>query len=263
LSDTPGISESTKVSKVHKARLRQLELAILAAPQLRKDRPPKPFAKTPTRVAWSIEANFGTQDYAIPDGRGGMQLNPGTSKIEKLSYVGKPCRYRAIEAMKFIQKVSTQGRLLSSFQCEFDRADLVAYLSSHAGFGSCDAYFAYHPQGGDANPILAFSKPVYLKVIGKFPTYSHQKRLSQEQIDQFYAWFSETFDQAKLKRPRKKSQKAAFEPAPQTLNQVAYQYFFDNEHGVTTVPVPVDTQAVEGVYDRYLREHPLRQERPR
>lgn len=184
------------------------------------NRVPKPFPGNtyPTRVAWKFEFE------------GNLRVR------HHLSYIGKPCAYRATQAQQILKGIKTCNALHSAWAVEFDQAGIVAYKYYGNGTTShVNAYFAYHPQGGAVDPIGAFTKPIYIKRIGKFPTYSHQKKISADQVESYYRWWSTHFDpSAKLKRPRKKAvAKSAPDPIPapdlEYLNVIAQPLDFAYE----------------------------------
>ena len=150
---------------------------------------PFPGNRYPTHVAW--EAVWRTyDDFKAPEKR-------------FLSYCGKPNIYRANECQNAITSKSGPWELIAWWQAEFDCTGLIARSLLNAGSTFSPQYFAYHPQCGNFETIVTnLLRPVFIKRIGQLPTYSSQKKLSQEQIDRYYAWFEATFVK-KLKRPRK------------------------------------------------------------
>jgi hypothetical protein len=88
---------------------------------------------------------------------------------------------------------------MDGWVAEFDRAGLLMYWSNN-GLAHNQAWYAYHPNG---NPdfFTTHTKPFFIKRIGGLTVYSTQKRLSQEMVDQYYAWYYKVFGK-RLKRPK-------------------------------------------------------------
>lgn len=216
---------------MHILTLEQLRNLVHSMPVLTARREPHPFPgkKAPTRIAWHIEADFGRSPQPRRDAQGRIYMTPKIDRWERLKYVGKPCRYRALEALSLFRRAQKDARAIGMWQCEFDADGLIAYeIYNSCQPIFCDAYFAYHPQGGTVNPMAAFGQKVYVKPIGKFPTYSQQKKLSQEQVDQFYTWWQAHFEKRKLRRPRQKSVQAAPIPKVAPLQTEATTFTFHN-----------------------------------
>ena len=149
-------------------------------------RPPQPFPgrRYPTRVAWKI-----TRLVLLSS-------DPPKVGVLTLSYIGKPNRFRALQALKFMRQSSPKK---FSWQAEFDRGGLIAYNEVRT-----QAFLAYHPNAGQGSLIEIHTSELFPKRIGGLTVYSRQKRLSTEQIEHFYAWYEGTFKK-KLKRPRTKA----------------------------------------------------------
>lgn len=176
-----------------------MQKLVEAQPKLEQNRVPAPFPgkRWPTHVAWHIE-------YAER-----RIVNPGTAKVRAeffntrtLQYVGKPNRYRALQAWKLLQQ-ARQGKcfLLDNWQAEFDKAGLLAYTTFPGAIGSCTAFFAYHPHSAQVEIVQSFIKPLYLKYVGGMRLYSQKKKLAQDAVDAYYEWYHKHFKR-KLRRPK-------------------------------------------------------------
>lgn len=186
--------------------MRHLTLEYIAklveeAPKLKQDRAPLPMPGKlwPTRVAWHYEVASSKRVVTNPQ-TGAAVVRYGGRRT--LSYIGKPNRYRALQAFR-LMALCSQGRLfmLSSWKAAFDRGGLLAYENSKGQKASCPAYFAYHPHSSQVEFANAFTKPVSLKYIGGMRLYSLKKKLSQEAVDAYYEWYFKMFKR-KLRRPK-------------------------------------------------------------
>lgn len=157
----------------------------------------------PTRVAWHFEVVCRK-----------LAKDPATGKaiykysdLRTHSYVGKPSRYRALEARKFLRLVSPSRDtvLAESWQTEFDKEGLLAYKITSQGLTQAkvvsQAFFAYHPHSTEPEVVEGFTKPLYLKYIGGMRLYSQKRKLSQEAVEAYYNWYQEQFKK-KLRRPK-------------------------------------------------------------
>ena len=178
-------------------------------------RRPMPFpADTPTRVAWDVSVRrfVTTKIEKVPNPHSPTGFTNHPKLVyrpeERHRYCGKPSLYRAQELYRLL----AQPRLLiqSLKIVEFDKGGIIAWerfdraRDGRIIAGASEVYSAYHPQRPTGFSICgAFSRPVFIKRIGRFPTYSFQTKLSQEKVDAFYAWYEATFG-AKLRRPRQK-----------------------------------------------------------
>jgi hypothetical protein len=155
-------------------------------------RPPAPMPgkRWPTRVAWHLEVR------QSPFGKGFVTTT--------LTYIGKPNRYRALEAFKFLKQAGGEHNVNTilgyCWQAEFDKNGLIAYRAGGDAFAS-PAFFAYHPHNARVDIVEAFMKPVFVKYVGGMRLYSYKKRLTQEAVDAYYEWFHKTFKR-KLRRPK-------------------------------------------------------------
>ena len=178
-------------------------------------RRPMPFpGDTPTRVAWDVSV---TRFVAIKVDKFPHPAHPGQivsrsrgiyHPEERHRYCGKPSRYRAQELYRLLAQPKLIIKDLRIV--EFDKGGIIAWerydrmQDARILAGVSEVYSAYHPQRPTGFSICgAFSRPVFIKRIGRFPTYSFQTKLSQEKVDAFYAWYEATFG-AKLRRPRQK-----------------------------------------------------------
>lgn len=156
-----------------------------------------PGKNWPTRVAWSITVAqkrlVGQNDnvhYAL--------RNPHT-----LSYIGKPNRYRALEAWNCLTSVMRSANslaLVDWWQAEFDKNGLVAYKRPGLMQAS-GAFFAFHPHSAQVEIVEAFTKPLHIKYVGGMRLYSQKKKLAQEAVDAYYDWYYQQFKR-RLRRPR-------------------------------------------------------------
>jgi hypothetical protein len=158
-----------------------------------------PGKNWPTRVAWTLHAAGIRADSNSPAG-----FNYHSHR--RLSYVGKPSRYRALEAHKFMERAQKDGlRIVETYEMEFDRDGLLAYVYKCQGHNptadSCGAFSAYHPHSASPEVIGAFIKPLYLKYVGGQRLYSLKKRLQAEALDAYYVWYYQQFHK-RLKRPK-------------------------------------------------------------
>lgn len=170
-----------------------------AQPPLGEDQaPPKPFPgrSSPVRVAWQLVVNVGRPSK--------NRYDRPPQKLIHHSYVGKPNRLRALEALAFGQK----GQLVTLWSGEFDRQGLISWrltdpqtIEGSTRQAFAHRFFAYHPQGTHSDPILTFAKPIYVKHVGGLSLYSYQKKLTTAQLDQYYEWYTKTFGK-KLRRPK-------------------------------------------------------------
>ena len=180
--------------------LQYVENLVKQGPKLVMDRRPMPMPgrKWPTHVAWLIQLG---DRHVHDDGHG--HLSHKSSNVRTLSYVGKPCLYRALQARKFLKQLQGPNTiLLRMWQAEFDRAGLVAYkLVPSKTPVSCAAFYAYHPHSTQVDVVEAFSKPVFVKYIGGMRVYSQKKKLAQEAVDAYYEWYQQNFKR-RLRRPK-------------------------------------------------------------
>jgi hypothetical protein len=184
---------------VRKLNLNYIGHLVADMPKLLPDRRPKPMPgkRWPTRVAWHIRL----ADYRnTPNGA----LRFFNHRI--LSYVGKPNRYRALEARNFLQQIHRKNvALLAMWQAEFDKAGLVAYQTHNWGHDkyqqASGAFAAYHPHSSSVEIVEAFIKPLYLKYVGGMRLYSQKKKLPMEALDAYYDWYHKTFKR-RLRRPK-------------------------------------------------------------
>ena len=178
--------------------------ATWAALKEHRLRPPKPFPgrSNPTRLAWNVILGFG----------GAKVYDPGKSAQEgkdaftftnldfkRYTYIGKPNRYRCLELSRAIRRARTR----TGFILEFDKHGPVSFSEFNGAQGVADStpsYYAYHPQDSP-DILLAFSKQIHMKRIGGLPIYSHIRKLSQDRVDQYYAWFEKSF-RKRLRRPK-------------------------------------------------------------
>jgi hypothetical protein len=181
-------------------------------------RRPRPFpGHWPTRIAWDITLKPHLGIRVI------KQYHPHEPSllinIKKVAiwgqpvryrYCGKPSLYRVREVLSALAQNGAQ--ILDFWAMEFDAGGVLGYEIQGHGLNQVAfaptaydrAYSAYHPQGATVFSILgAWSRPVYLKRIGRFPTYSLHQRLSAEKVDAFYNWFEKSFEK-RLRRPKQK-----------------------------------------------------------
>lgn len=172
---------------------------LMDGTKLAPDRRPAPMPgkNWPTRVAWSITV---AQKKLV--GKGENQhwalRNPRT-----LTYIGKPSRYRAMQAWNYLNSPMHSGNSLSLvdyWQAEFDKNGLVAYKRPGA-LSASGAFFAYHPHSAQVEIVDAFTKPLHIKYVGGMRLYSQKKKLAQEAIDAYYDWYHQQFKR-KLRRPK-------------------------------------------------------------
>lgn len=121
----------------------------------------------------------------------------------RLSYVGKPNYYRALEAQRFMQRQPGE-HLTKHFEVEFDRGGFTYSRQNSDDLFYDKPHVAYHPHSGKLGPIDAFSRRVHLKRVGGLWLYSYKDRLSQDEIDLFYLWFEKAFKK-RLKRPKSRA----------------------------------------------------------
>jgi len=183
--------------------LSYIEKLVKSGPKLGMDRRPSPMPgrKWPTRVAWSITVG----DRKLV-GQGTPDLRCEIQNVRSLSYIGKPNRYRALEAFACISRavqVNNNLQLVGCWQAEFDKAGLVAYRS---GIGkntavASGAFYAYHPHSPRPEIIEAFIQPLHLKYLGGMRLYSLKQKLTADAVDDYYEWFYKQFKK-RLRRPR-------------------------------------------------------------
>lgn len=157
---------------------------------------PMPGKAWPTRVAWHIQvAQTTTQPNGVLHFHNHRSLN----------YIGRPNRYRALQAHKFLTHLPQGFHVLQAWQAEFDAAGLVAFRRLRIGQNeqsrALDAFYAYHPHSPHAEIIQAFLKPLYLKYIGGMRLYSQKRKLAGDAVDAYYAWYKEHFKKG-LRRPK-------------------------------------------------------------
>lgn len=182
---------------------------------------PKPFPgrQWPTRVAWSFvlqKSQEGLADIVADLAEARQRVDPRPlpeiindpaiqEVIRKhrrkrfLSYIGKPNRYRAIEAQHFLRR-SPGERVLYALEVEFDRGGII-YSRINGEIYHDKVYTAYHPHSGTLGPVDGFSRKAHIKRIGGLPLYSFKERLSQEELEMYYLWFEKSFKK-KLRRPK-------------------------------------------------------------
>jgi hypothetical protein len=175
---------------------------------------PQPFPgrTSPTRVAWRIEIGEGIKAVKLPNPNyDGSEGTPqlimkviSAGRIHVHTYVGKPNRYRALEALRLL----AQPGLMSFWAMEFDIAGVLGYYGvseTKKRFAANNlAYIAYHPHSAAVAIIQSFAKPLYLKRIGGLTVYSHARKLTMERLDAYYDWYKNSFGKA-LKRPKQKA----------------------------------------------------------
>lgn len=188
---------------------------------------PFPGKKYPTRVAWSITVNCleplppqpRRPDNYDPDSLAGREydramdlwgqlvgrMNDGAipRKYERqvISYIGKPNRYRSIEANKIVASDLIQVCL--RWECEFDTKGILRYSANGFPDQRSQVLYAYHPYGIIPSIIQNFTHKLYKKRLGGRYVYNYKKRFQSDQIDEYYRWYEATFG-IKLKRPRQK-----------------------------------------------------------
>jgi hypothetical protein len=174
---------------------------------------PKPYPgrKYPTRVAWEITVErfvpskdpkeLTVQFYRDEEGRPRTRAVPKlVVKHEVFSYIGKPNRYRSLEALKYMKNDGEGNGVIQWWEAEFDRGGFLRFIWGGREVLS-NAFYAYHPYGTIHGIINNFTHKLYLKRIGGFSVYNYKKRFKQAEIDNYYRWYEGTFG-AKLKRPR-------------------------------------------------------------
>lgn len=170
----------------------------------RVNSPPKPFPgrRTPTRIGWRVD----TRTYKLQAIKGKIQ--PVADKNFTSTYFGKPCKYRALELLQKMTEINRKPRIqiLRYWTAEFDKSGVIAWrqwgYDKEVSQWNGASYFAYHPQVTSFTDCGApWLKPVFVKRIGGLSVYSHQKKLSMDQIDKFYGWYEATFKK-KLRRPK-------------------------------------------------------------
>lgn len=178
-------------------------------------RPPRPFPGVwPTRVCW---------DITLATYKGRKLVNkphpndPSISlpiweeqfeKPRRFRYCGKPNRYRSLGMYRLLSQPRV---LIKSLQIvEFDADGVFAWERLHRHrenkvvFGISPIYSAYHPQAPTGFSIAgAFSKQIFIKKIGRFPTYSFQQKIGADKVEAFYSWYEATFGK-RLRRPKQK-----------------------------------------------------------
>jgi hypothetical protein len=180
-------------------------------------RRPRPFpGRWPTRIAWDATIRPYLHTRIIKQfhpNEPSLLVNVKKTAIYgpavRLRYCGKPNLYRAKELLSLLQQ--SQSKILDFWALEFDAGGLLGYeLGGARDIGNMPplaydkAYSAYHPQASTVFSILgAWSRRVYLKRIGRFPTYSLHQKLSQEKVEAFYQWFEKSFEK-RLRRPKQK-----------------------------------------------------------
>lgn len=192
-------------------------------------RKPNPFPGrgTPTRVAYSITVGYAKRPKTIQnpkwDGEHGPQyiLAMVPTKFHKLQYVGKPNRYRALEALRWLSRKT----VVRHWQIEFDRSGVVA-MKQVKGTKVRDAtslaYVAYHPHSSNIDIVGSFAKPVYVKRIGRMSVYSNAKKLSIEKVEAFYDWYEKSFGR-KLRKPKQKPlETGTIEPPEPELEEIPF-----------------------------------------
>jgi hypothetical protein len=179
--------------------LEYLKKLVQPMPKLAGDRRPRPMPgkKYPTHVGWYMHVASWQE---LPNGH----IKYFQPRV--LRYVGKPNRYRALEARKLLQEARKPKTLLMEmWQAEFDRDGLVAYVLYRHGKQrvqqASGAFSAYHPHSSQPEIVEAFSKPLHLKYIGGQRLYSQKAKLSADAVEAYYEWFGKQFKK-KLRRPR-------------------------------------------------------------
>lgn len=134
----------------------------------------------------------------------------------RLRYVGKPNRYRALQAQRFLHRARNE-QLVQSMEVEFDKGGLIFYRLNGETY-TANVHTAYHPHSGSLGPIDGFSRRVYSKRVGGHTLYSYKDKLSQDEVDAFYQWFEKSFKK-RLRRPKGKA--LAMKEQPVNANAVA------------------------------------------
>lgn len=193
---------------------------------------PFPGKRFPTRVAWEFE--FRSNDEAVRDqvsrlvnrrvrdtGRAVIEVlrDPDVRALanqrrtRRLRYIGKPNRYRALQAQRFLQRRPGE-QLVSRLEVEFDAGGILYSNTLEQGMLYGNAHVAYHPHSKGLGPIDCFAQAVHRKRVGGLTLYSYKKVMAQDEIDSFYVWFEKTFKR-KLKRPKgKAAAMAELKPEP-------------------------------------------------
>lgn len=218
--------------------LRQIRNSLTGDPPhsngiLAKATVPTPFPgkRFPTRVAWEFE--FRSNEEAVRDqaarlvnrrvrdtGRAVIEVlrDPDVRqlanqrRVRRFSYIGKPNRYRALQAQRFLQRRAGE-QLVSRLEVEFDAGGILYSNTTEQGAQYGNAHVAYHPHSKGLGPIDCFAQPVHRKRVGGLTLYSYKKVMAQDEIDSFYVWYERTFKR-KLKRPKGKAAAMAEAPNP-------------------------------------------------
>lgn len=181
-----------------------------------------PGRRWPTRVAWYIKI---AQVYYKPN------QPPSVRNVRVLSYIGKPNRYRALEARNFLTQITAPGwAIVEMWQAEFDRAGLVAYILQQVGkraiSGATGAFKAYHPLSAQVEVVEAFTRPFYLKYIGGMHFYSLKKKLPMQAVLNYYDWYEQQFKK-RLRKPKPVPSmhmpQGATAPVPEASNEDSQQ----------------------------------------
>lgn len=181
--------------------LAYIEKLLAKGLELSKDAPPRrpqpmPGKSWPTRVAWFIEVARGVQQ---PTGHLLFREH------RRLSYIGKPNRYRALEAHKFLTQIPPGHYVMRMWQVEFDHGGLLAFrqmrIGQHENAKALDAFYAYHPHSPNPEVIGAFVRPLHLKYIGGMRLYSQKRKLASDAVEAYYEWYREHFKR-RLRHPK-------------------------------------------------------------
>jgi hypothetical protein len=122
--------------------------------------------------------------------------------VRRLRYVGKPNRYRAMEAQRFLRR-GEHEQLIFLMEAEFDREGII-YSRLGGEVYKAHAHTAYHPHSGTLGPIEGFGQKFYTKRIGGQTIYSYKNKLSQDEVELYYQWWEKAFKK-KLRRPKGKA----------------------------------------------------------
>jgi hypothetical protein len=119
--------------------------------------------------------------------------------VRRLRYVGKPNRYRAMEAQRFLRR-GEHEQLTFLMEAEFDREGII-YSRLGGEVYKAHAHTAYHPHSGTLGPIEGFGQKFYTKRIGGQTIYSYKNKLSQDEVELYYQWWEKAFKK-RLRRPK-------------------------------------------------------------
>lgn len=181
-------------------------------------RPPQPMPgrSTPTRIAWMIAIGHGSEVTTTVN----PNWSPNSDSPELIKrlvpktvsthcYVGKPTKYRALEALKLLRANKLQRHVHKFWLIEFDAGGVLAFVQQDKTGRKLSwnsfAYTAYHPHAAGADIAQSFAKPYFLKRVGGLSVYSHARKLSVEKLDAYYEWYEKTFGK-RLRRPKQKAQ---------------------------------------------------------